>query len=268
MWKTWLQRRALAKQIFRCEWWIYSQQPKLPDGTAIMDRMIAGNPHNRRGFAPIGAREGLIFSDVRLHVRLALRAKNPHLFRPDLLADHPAGVTRESLKHLSEQTSAVIVRYVGKGALTDHRHIPFMAHLADAYASLMESPVIFDVVTECMSTQAEFFAALDARPQVDQPEQLVRVGFFPETAGGRVRTFGLVKLGLPEWETAALPLDQEVIATAAVEAAMEQVVREQLRAVAPNPEQLEVEVHGVRVQLQWERTRSERLQVRIFQISG
>jgi hypothetical protein len=70
------------------EYWVYLREPQAPTQDDVMTRMIQTNPFQRGGVSPIGAKEGLLWSDIRFHMALALRDKNAHIFRPDLFEPH------------------------------------------------------------------------------------------------------------------------------------------------------------------------------------
>lgn len=227
--------------------------------------MVANNPFNSRGFAAIGAREGMLFSDVRLHTRLALRSKNSHIFRPDLIFDQAAPYDPAVLPALGQATSALILRYAGEVSAVDGRHLTFCTHLAAAYAELMEAAVVSDQVLGQLSLASQFAENLGRNPTGDRAEQHLRVAFCPLESGGTVRTFGLAKVGLPEWETAELPSDQQVIALATMEEAATQAFRIRVESGTEPDDLIETVVMGVPMTLRLEKTRNKGVRVRIFQ---
>lgn len=195
-----------------CEYWIYVGQTKLPDQTALMDRMISSNPHNRPGRPSIGAREGMLFTDVRLHLAVALKEKNPTVFRPDLFEE---GVepTAEALTGLSQAAALAKVRYASEARLGDTRHLQFVPHMADAIAQFMDGYVVFDHVAERMWTAEEFHALLSRNNNAERPEFHVRVAWVDEVGGCYARTFGMPKIGWRELRSEAQDRDQEVLIT-------------------------------------------------------
>src|SRR5947209_2616034 len=127
----------------------------MPEQDAVMTRMVAENPYSRDGHLAIGKREGIIFSDIRLHVSLVLRSKNPHVFRPDLLKDS-VEPTADILSALANSAALIKVRYISEAPLSDDRHIQFMAHFACAYLDLGSGLVIYDVVSEQLRSAEDF----------------------------------------------------------------------------------------------------------------
>gem|GEM_PF-5880495 len=71
----WGRRSRRPKFFARAEYWVYVPGTKLPKQDELMTRMVAENPLHRLGKPPIGAREGLLFSDIRLHLAMAIRSK-------------------------------------------------------------------------------------------------------------------------------------------------------------------------------------------------
>lgn len=192
------------------EYWVYTTADALPDQTALMDRMISSNPHNRRGFACIGAREGMLFTDIRLHMGLAKRSKNPTSFRPDLF-DQIVAPTKEVLERLAGSTSLIRLRYISNAKLTDTRQLQFMPHLTDAVAEMTGATVVFDQVMERLWTAEEFHAALAEKPNCERPDFHVQVAWTNGADGFDVETRGLVKVGWPELVSGPHEPDQEVL---------------------------------------------------------
>ncbi|MBS1707253.1 MAG: hypothetical protein JSS65_00875 [Armatimonadetes bacterium] len=192
------------------EYWVYTGAENLPEQTALMDRMVGANPHNRRGFACVGAREGMIFSDIRLHMGLARRSKNPTSFRPDLF-ESLAAPTKEVLEGLAASSSLIRVRYASQAVLTDTRQLQFMPHLADAVAELTGGTVVFDQVMERLWTAEEFHAALNEKPNCERPDFHVQVAWQEQEDGFYLQTRGLRKVGWPELLSGPHDQDHEVL---------------------------------------------------------
>lgn len=183
----------------------------------VLDRLVRGNPHNDGSWQAIGPSQGMVLSDIRLHMRVALRRKNPHVFRPDLLAERPAPPSAAQLQALSESEAVFILRFAGAPPFFEMRHLTFMDHLTDAMAEIAQCPVLYDLVLEALYTPSEYHAILTANKRHRIHDLHLRVDWVPATSGGIVRTWGLQKVGLPELETAPLPSDQQVLSTAALE---------------------------------------------------
>ncbi len=209
---TWFSRSRLPKttSLTVCEYWIYLPEPKLPKIEAIMTRMITENPHFKRGNPPIGAREGMLFSDIRLHMAIARRSKNPHLFRPDLF--HPAvEPTADTLACLNQSVALAKLRYLSEVPLADSRHLQFMPHLADAVADLGDGVAIFDPISDRLETRAGFSQRLSANPNQERIDHHFRVVWTITENGGVVETRGLRKVGIPELKTAEVPEDEKSV---------------------------------------------------------
>ncbi len=211
-------RRRLPKttNLAVCEYWVYIREPKLPKIEAIMNAMISENPHNRPGRPCIGAREGMLFSDIRLHMAIARRDKNPHIFRPDLF--HEAVTpSAEVLARLSESKAIAKVRYLSEEPLSDPRHLQFMPHLAETISRLTDGLAVFDVTQDAIFTSEEFFTQVSESPNQERIDKHARVVWLPTGDAGKIETRGLQKLGLPELHTNDIPLDERSVVTLVVE---------------------------------------------------
>lgn len=205
-------RTQAAKYFAACEYWIYVPHETLPNQEAVMTAMVAQNPHARPGFTPIGPREGIVFSDIRLHVSMVLRSKNPHTFRPDLF-EEGVEVSADSLTALASAKGFVKLRFISESPLPDRRHLTFMVHLADAYARLGAAVAIFDVVSETMYDPAEFHALVGADADAARPDLHVRIDWRSPLGAGKATTRGLIKVGLPEVQTALASPDMRQLVT-------------------------------------------------------
>ncbi|MBS1710199.1 MAG: hypothetical protein JSS71_00580 [Armatimonadetes bacterium] len=194
------------------EYWLYTTGTKLPDQTELMDRMISANPHNRPGKASIGAREGLLFTDVRVHLAVALKDKNPTFFRPDLFEE---GVepTKEILERLAKCPALVKVRYASEARLKDFRHLQFLPHMVDALAEKMGGEVVFDHISERMTTAGEFQGFLEQNNNAERPDFHLRIAWMSDEDGSFARTFGLRKIGWDELRTEPQEDDRQVLMT-------------------------------------------------------
>ncbi len=193
------------------EYWVYVTGEQLPKTEALMDRMISSNPHNRPGRPCIGAREGMLFSDVRLHIAMAKRAKNPEAFRPDLFED---GVepSAETLASFAECPSLVVVRFSSAVRLKDRRHLQFIPHMADAVADLAGGRAVYDRVSGNLWTAEQFTAALAANSNADRPDFHLRVRWERQDDGFVALTAGLRKTGRREAVTTLQSADHETLA--------------------------------------------------------
>ncbi|MCE9559833.1 MAG: hypothetical protein K8R88_12895, partial [Armatimonadetes bacterium] len=186
------------------EYWVYVPGTVLPLQAQVMDRMVKDNPHHRKGHAPIGAKEGMVFTDIRLHVALVLKSKNPHAFRPDLLAEVPMEVTPEILGGLASSQALIKIQYVSKHTLLDDRHLTFLSHLADAYADIGDGTVVYDLIQERLWSASDYRATLDDA-ETSVADQHCRVIWEPEDQHGRIRVLGLAKVGGTVWLSESVP---------------------------------------------------------------
>lgn len=209
--------RRRPPYLAHAEYWVYLPTAEMPAQEQIMDRMLAGNPHPG---APIGKDEALLFSDVRLHIALVLRAKNPHVFRPDLFAED-LPVTPDTLAALSESESFVKVRYISEEPLPDKRHLQFLPHAADAVCALGGGLVVYDSVAERLFSPAELAQELSAHRDATRPSLHTRIVWKPRPQGGYAETRGLVKVGLREIASEEMDHDQRVLVKDILEDAIE-----------------------------------------------
>lgn len=224
-------RRNRPRPYFaHAEYWVYLPTEEMPSQDIIMDRMMNGNPHRIAGKFPITKNEALLFSDIRLHIALVLRARNAHVFRPDLFEEH-VEPTAELLEGLSASSSFAKLRFISEDPLPDRRHLMFLTHAADAISNLGKAQVIYDVVAEHLYTAPEFFASLDLVEDVASADFQTQVVWSRGHPGGIAETRGLVKVGLPELATEPMNNDQRVLVTAI----LEQVIRQvwDLKALPP-----------------------------------
>ena len=195
-----------------CEYWVYSQGDKLPEQTEIMERMISSNPHNRPGRPCIGAREGMLFTDIRLHIALALRSKNPLVFRPDIFAEDLVP-SEQALSRLPSAKSLIKVRYLSEAILTDTRHLQFLPHLADTVSDLAVGTLVYDVVCEQIYSAEDFKSLLESNNNAERPDIHVRAVWKRDEMdnSGYAETKGLRKVGLKEMKTDTVQSDQEIL---------------------------------------------------------
>ncbi len=182
----------------------------MPEQDDIMRRMIGENPHSRPGKQAIGAKEGIIFSDIRLHMALVLRNKNPQLFRPDLFREH-LEISADVLTALANSHSFVKARYISEEPLNNDRHLHFMAHLADSTASVGGGLCVDDLVAEEIVTADKFSQNLELDADAARFDMHVRVIWEKSLDSGHAETKGLLKKGLPELVTEEAYPDQRVI---------------------------------------------------------
>jgi hypothetical protein len=255
-----LRRRSQSHPSFlaHAEFWVYLPEAKMPPQDALMTRMIQQNPH---GSGLIGPREGLLFSDIRLHIGLATRAKNPQLFRPDLFEPR-ALPTPEILRRLAESQGLAKVRYVSEVPLKDDRHLQFLAHCADSLAALGSGGVIYDVVLERLMTAEDFSSALDKNGDCTTFEGNTETWWTGEGTGiGRVT--GLTKIGLPDVVTPISPSDQRVLILELIEE-----VARRLWMNREVPSMIEIERYGDLFQVELSPVSRDQVEARIHRFNA
>lgn len=183
-----------------------------------MGRMLKTSPFRVDGKPVIGPSEGLVFSDIRLHVSLVLREKNAHLFRPDLFEAH-VEPSADHLEGLSKSVALVILRFTADERIPDDRHLRALTHMAEATAYYAKSTTLFDLAGEKLLTAEELRQHLASHPDATQPELHLTTYWSNQESGGIAATRGLIKIGFPEIETYPTPSDYRSVAIAVLQEA-------------------------------------------------
>jgi hypothetical protein len=197
------------------EYWVYLPNEALPPQDEVMKLLLGRN-------SPIGPEEGLLLSDIRLHVGLVLRSKNLHVFRPDLL-DESVVASAEHLSLISECQAVAKLRFLSELKLKSEAHLKLMPYLAYAYAKLADGKVIYDSTAELLMTVPELLERLKNDRQAKGPETHLRTVWKTTANGGRAETHGLVKKGLPELVTLEVHSDERLLVTGLMEDAAKQL---------------------------------------------
>jgi hypothetical protein len=208
--KHFREKRVAKKPVTVAEFWVYTRHPRVPPQNAIVDRMVARSPYVNEESAPIGTREGMLFSDIRLHMAPVLRDKNPHAFRPDLFHES-VEVSNEVLEGLADSLGFVRIGYKSETPLPDHRHLQFLPFLAEAVAELMKGQVIYDRHAQKIWTKAEFQELLQENNNVESSRFHLKTAWTQEGAKHRASLLGLSKIGRYDWIADQLDSDQEVL---------------------------------------------------------
>ncbi len=234
----------------------------MPEESQIMTRMISQNPYSRSGNSAIGPKEGILFSDIRLHLALVLRSKNTHVFRPDLFRNS-LEPSVEILEGLANAYSLVKVRFISEQPLLDDRHLQFLPHMAAAVCDLGQGLLIYDVSAERMITPQEMNDLLATDLDATRYEVHVNVVWENELRSGHTETKGLIKKGLPELRTEEAHLDQRVL----VQEVMSEAART-LWQLTDMPPQVEVAAYGDNFRLDITQTRTGPFRARIFRMGA
>ena len=186
------------------EYWVYSVEKQMPNQDQMMMRLVGENPYIQKGQNPIGAAEGLLFSDVRLKIALLLRTKNPNLFEgsklPESIIDH-----HDFVADVGRFNSIVRLQFGSPTKMKDKRHLQFLLHAADAIAEMCDANWIYDKITGTLRTREELSSLLRENFNVTKLEFHVRL---EQSEDNTFRSFGLTKIGIPDFETHPVPTDQ------------------------------------------------------------
>lgn len=203
-------KKRRRKFLAQSEYWIYLPTQEMPSQDDVMTSLFQQNPF-QKATRPISPSEGILMSDIRLHVGLVLKAKNPHVFRPDLMTEN-SEVTSEILQSLAAAQSLVKVRYISEEKLPNDRHLVLLPHLAHTYARLGSGQVIYDFVSEELTDSRQFAEKAGLTSDPTQPDNNIKVqwqAISPEA--GVVKTYGLKKRGLQEIKTEPCPNDHQTL---------------------------------------------------------
>jgi len=192
------------------EYWVYLAGKEPPAQEAWMTEMIAENPHSRPGNPCIGAKEGVLISDIRFFYAVALRSQNPTLFRPDLFASDLVP-SQETLSALSESQSFVRVRFVSEKKLSDHRYLQLVPHVAGAVNRLGPGLAVYDKEQAVLRTHQEFEDFLAESVDCRSFEKHVRVVSNPYGDEIYLQTVGMGKVGLPELRVLPFAREHETL---------------------------------------------------------
>ena len=204
--------QARTKFFAHAEYWVYLPGTQLPGQQEILKRLVGNNPYAKRGRSPIGTAEGQLLTDVRLHIGLVLRGKNPHVFRPDLFDSH-TNVTSDHLALLADSHSFAKLRFVSEKPMIDRRHLQFLTHASDAIADLGGGKLIFDQVLAKVLTKPELETLLSEKTDQTTADRHVDVVWESDAFGGHAETRGMIKIGLPEIVSASIRLDERFLGT-------------------------------------------------------
>lgn len=202
------RKEQSQRHLTVAEFWVFLPVAEMPEQDQVMDAVLH-HPGPRRTLAePAGPPEGLVMSDIRLHIALVSRAKNPHGFRPDLYADL-WDLTPEQLEGLHESAAFVKIRFVSEQPVGNRHYLRLTTLLADAYARLGNATVIYDVIAERMWTPSEFRGEMERTPIAHAADFHVRVTWKADRQCAETR--GLLKIGHPELRSAEASADHETL---------------------------------------------------------
>jgi hypothetical protein len=218
---TLISRRNRPKYLAAAEYWVYIPGEEMPKHEVLLDRIVGRNPYKQGGKAPIGPAEGLVLSDIRLHMALVLRKRNPHIFRPDLFEE--IHVTKEQLESMADSNAIVKLRYISEQPLPDKRHLQFLIHAADAMAEISGSSLIYDQTAQRLIRKPELEALLSQDLDATKPPLHVSITWHDRPHDCHAETHGLRKIGLDELRTGPMEADEKVLVTQVLELAVERL---------------------------------------------
>ncbi|MBL8087491.1 MAG: hypothetical protein JNM85_05390 [Chthonomonas sp.] len=208
-----IHRTQIPAQV---EYWIYLPTERAPLQDDLMKIMVATNSADPNRPTAITAREGMIFSDIRLLIELTLRSRSPHVFRPDLLMSL-SGTDSGNINGLAAAQSMLRVRYVSREQLADYRHLTFMPYLAHASMKLGDGIAVLDVGRQRLMDPDQFTRWLTATTNLESFESNVTIQVVEDDEYRRIVTTGMVTIGLRELRTLPLQADAETVAKQVVE---------------------------------------------------
>lgn len=247
--RRWMRKRPYFALM---EFWAYLPNEKMPNQDELMTLVTTGDV--------IGPQEALLFSDVRLHLALVLRAKNPHVFRPDLFESH-IEPSAEILEALAESPALVKIRFVSEQPLKDDRHLRLLPYLAYGVLKLSGGRVLYDVAAERLYTTDDWLSLIKADRRLEQPDSHARAIWKQEGVLVQAETRGLVKRGMPELVAQGVDRDEKIL----VLSVMEEAVRS-LWSMGQLPERLDVETFGDRFRLEFHVPKKGHALVRILRV--
>lgn len=194
-----VRRRQAAPKPAILEYWVYMPGFDAPRQDALMRQLLQNGS--------IGPAEGLLFSDIRLHMALIRRDKNAHLFMLDLL-EEAVPLSEEQLDALAAAQALYKVRYVCEPPAKDDRHLRLLPHIALACAQLRGSSMIYDLYQRRVFSTEELAALLANGQDAARAEVHVKVRWTgpPEP---RAQSRGLSKKAMPELTTEPMEADEE-----------------------------------------------------------
>ncbi|HLO98985.1 MAG TPA: hypothetical protein VK171_10355 [Fimbriimonas sp.] len=225
--------RQRNRLVLNAEYWVYCQAEKLPDQTQMMERVVGRTDK-------IGPAEGLLFSDIRLHVSLVTKAKNPHLFDPTTLD----GALQESFEFVSDvltQTAIIRVRFTSNEPMKDKRHLRLLPHLAFAYAGMTDAKWVYDKSQQKLYGDEEFGKFIETN--LENPWNQLRVD---KTVDGALKLYGVEKIGIAPFQTDRLDVDQFQLVEEVLRAFVEQCWR------ANKLDTTAIEAHGDTFEFQFD----------------
>ncbi len=209
-------QRSRKPPLVRIEFWIYSCAETLPEHKDLMHRMLAGSPFKG---SPIGAREGMTFSDIRFHMGLVRRQGHDLMFHPEYQADLESQPTSEQLERIKECDSLIRVVFISEEPLADLRPLQFSVFAAEAVAALVQAKMILDCEAQAFFTHEQLMHALQKDTDATRFEFNVRIECEELVDSIVVFTRGMNKAGVADLKLSDLPPDHKTLGMALTEAA-------------------------------------------------
>ncbi|MBS1718032.1 MAG: hypothetical protein JSS72_09915 [Armatimonadetes bacterium] len=222
----WFQSKP--KYLALNEYWVYHPKPEQLTQEKLLDWLLKENP-----YAPISGQEGLMFSDVRFHMALVLRKRNPHVFRPDVLIES-ANIESEMLAELADCEAMTLLRYNSEEPLKSRAHLRLLAFAVKGVASLQNGRL----ATDRTAARVFWVETLHQELLRDRSGEDIAMHLSVTWQNGHASTHGLAKIGLPEIVSHHAPEDRRVIVSAVIEEAARKMWQE-----ATIPEALDLTIY-------------------------
>lgn len=214
-WRIALARRrpVRKRQGILHEFWIWTPEEALPPQPQIQRRLNQGNPHNQGRILAVTQGDMLRWwGDVRLHVGMSLRSKNPHIFEPRFFSDE-SEIPEEAERAMATAKGLITVRFTTDDPMPNRDYLHFLTHLTDSIADLSKAELIYDREGMRFWPGMRWKTGMmrdNARQDFDK---LVWVHAVEEPSGWWLHTHGLRKYGLPDLEMTEVATIQRTVCT-------------------------------------------------------
>lgn len=183
------------------EYWIYLPTNEVPDGTNMISALIESGKIATEGV--------LVLRDIHLRLGFVLKKDNISQFRPDLLVD-AVGYTKEVQETILESQSVMRIRYYTEGKINIQAVFGTLPKLAVWFAEQQNAKVIYDSQQHRCFTLTEFENLTSRQPSSWQNH--VSLTWMADRDS--LQSHGLEKLGLKNFETVEMEVDEKLLVEA------------------------------------------------------
>lgn len=224
--------KARPKTHIVAEYWVYLGTKEVPSQDDVMTWLMRSNPIP--GFS---TKEALLFSDVRVRITVVTKQKNVSAFRPDLFIG--GTLTTAQIASLATCESFVKIKFGSEEPTRDRRYLTFLTHVAAAYATFGNAPLIYDCVLAKPWSRDEFMEMLKVEPDASAPD--IHTDIVWRQVGDTVsaETVGMTKIGLPDILAEGVSADMKVLTETLLRSAIKTVWLEPAL-----PDSIQVESYG------------------------